>query len=190
LVIKRLFILLLVTLLLWVIRLDITLQVVFMELISGVYAGFSNSTGASLTSVGYQSLYSNTASSNTAIGYRAGYAASGNANTTGSNNVYVGDNTVGSANNNTNEIVIGSSAVGNGSNSATIGTSSTTLFKTFGVIKATNYTVATLPSASTSGVGARAFVTDSLAPVFGATVAGGRYSPYPVFSDGTNWKVG
>ena len=54
----------------------------------------------------------------------------------------------------------------------------------------TNYTVATLPSASTSGVGARSFVTDASAPTFGATVSGGGAVAVPVYSDGTNWKVG
>lgn len=54
----------------------------------------------------------------------------------------------------------------------------------------TNYTVATLPSASTSGKGARSFVTDALAPTFGATVVGGGAVAIPVYSDGTNWKVG
>jgi hypothetical protein len=54
----------------------------------------------------------------------------------------------------------------------------------------TNYTVATLPSAVTSGVGARSFVTDALAPAFGATVATGGAVAVPVYSDGTNWKVG
>jgi hypothetical protein len=54
----------------------------------------------------------------------------------------------------------------------------------------TNYTVATLPSAVTSGKGARSFVTDALAPVFGSTVATGGAVAVPVYSDGTNWKVG
>jgi hypothetical protein len=54
----------------------------------------------------------------------------------------------------------------------------------------TNYTVATLPSAATSGVGARSFVTDATAPTFGATVAGGGAVAVPVYSDGTDWKVG
>jgi hypothetical protein len=54
----------------------------------------------------------------------------------------------------------------------------------------TNYTVATLPSAATSGVGARSFVTDALAPTFGATVVTGGTVKVPVYSDGTNWKVG
>jgi len=55
---------------------------------------------------------------------------------------------------------------------------------------AVNYTVATLPSAATSGTGARSFVTDASAPTFGATVAGGGAVAVPVYSDGTNWKVG
>jgi hypothetical protein len=54
----------------------------------------------------------------------------------------------------------------------------------------TNYTVATLPSAATSGKGARSFVTDALAPVFGSTVVTGGAIATPVYSDGTNWKVG
>lgn len=52
------------------------------------------------------------------------------------------------------------------------------------------YTVATLPSAVTSGKGARTFVSDALAPVFGATVVTGGAVATPVYSDGTNWKVG
>jgi len=54
----------------------------------------------------------------------------------------------------------------------------------------TNYTVATLPSAVTSGKGSRSFVTDALAPTFGSTVAAGGAVATPVYSDGTNWKVG
>ena len=53
-----------------------------------------------------------------------------------------------------------------------------------------NYTVATLPSAVTSGAGARSFVTDALAPTFGSTVVTGGAVAVPVYSDGTNWKVG
>ena len=54
----------------------------------------------------------------------------------------------------------------------------------------TNYTVATLPSAVTSGKGARSFVTVALGPTFGATVVTGGAVAVPVYSDGTNWKVG
>jgi hypothetical protein len=50
--------------------------------------------------------------------------------------------------------------------------------------------VADLPSAVTSGIGSRAFVTDSSVSTFGSTVAGGGATKVPVYSDGTNWKVG
>ena len=63
--------------------------------------------------------------------------------------------------------------------------------KTDNIIPAlTNYTVTTLPSAVTSGKGARSFVTDALAPTFSATVVTGGAVAVPVYSDGTNWKVG
>jgi hypothetical protein len=50
--------------------------------------------------------------------------------------------------------------------------------------------VADLPSASTVGVGSRAFVTNSSVSTFGTTVTGGGSTKVPVYSDGTNWKVG
>ena len=52
------------------------------------------------------------------------------------------------------------------------------------------FTVATLPGAAQLGVGARAFVIDSSVTTFGSTVAGGGSGKVPVYSDGTNWKVG
>lgn len=59
------------------------------------------------------------------------------------------------------------------------------------VLKYKTYTVATLPSAATVGAGSRAFVTDgSAGPTWGATVASGGSLLTPVYSDGTNWKVG
>lgn len=60
-----------------------------------------------------------------------------------------------------------------------------------GVIPPTTvYTVATLPSAVTSGVGARAFVSNANATTFASTVVGGGANKVPVYSDGTNWKIG
>ena len=145
-----------------------------------------------LTAVGMRALYATTTGgNNTAFGYYAGYGnSSANANTTGTNNTYIGYQTVGSGVANTNEMVIGYQAIGLGSNTTVIGNTSTTLTQTYGVTKSTNYTVATLPSASTSGVGARAFVTDALAPAFGSTVVTGGAVAVPVYSDGSNWKVG
>ena len=52
------------------------------------------------------------------------------------------------------------------------------------------YTVAGLPDAIVSGAGFRAFVTDSSVSTFGSTVLGGGSTKVPVYSDGTNWKVG
>lgn len=53
-----------------------------------------------------------------------------------------------------------------------------------GVINLMGYTVATLP---TGQVGDMAYVTDALAPTYGATVVGGGAVVTPVFFDGTNW---
>ena len=153
---------------------------------------YNLSSNGNCTGIGVQSLYATTGANNIGIGYFAGRGPSPytNANTTGTNNTYIGYQTVGSANNNTNEMVIGYQAVGLGSNTTVIGNTSTTLTQTYGVTKSTNYTVATLPSASTSGVGARAFVTDALAPSFGVAVTGGGAVPIPVYSTGSAWNVG
>ncbi len=51
-------------------------------------------------------------------------------------------------------------------------------------------TYANLPAATSAGAGARAFITDGSTTTFGATVAGGGANKVPVYSDGTNWKVG
>jgi len=50
------------------------------------------------------------------------------------------------------------------------------------------YTVATLPTVGTQG--RRAWVTNALAPAFGAAVVGGGAVVIPVFDNGTAWIVG
>lgn len=50
--------------------------------------------------------------------------------------------------------------------------------------------VSALPSASTAGEGARYFVTDATATTFASVVAGGGSNNVPVYSDGTNWRIG
>jgi hypothetical protein len=57
-------------------------------------------------------------------------------------------------------------------------------------IKVPGVTVANLPAAATAGAGARSFVTDALAPVFGSAVAGSGAVKVPVYSDGSAWNVG
>lgn len=56
-------------------------------------------------------------------------------------------------------------------------------------IKHAVYTVATLPTAASFPY-ARAFVSDANATTFNSTVAGGGANKVPVWSDGTNWKIG
>ena len=58
------------------------------------------------------------------------------------------------------------------------------------VLSTTVYTVETLPSAVTATAGARTFVSDSSVTTFNTTVAGGGANTVPVFSNGTDWKVG
>ena len=133
----------------------------------GVNALFTNSSGSNNSAFGEQALYVNTGSNNTAYGYQAG-----NTLTTGSNNILIGYQAAPSAITVSNEI--------------TIGNSSNTVVR-----MPLNYgAVSALPSASTVGRGSRTFVTDALAPVFQATVTGGGAVFTPVYSDGTNWKVG
>jgi hypothetical protein len=50
--------------------------------------------------------------------------------------------------------------------------------------------VSALPNAATIGVGARAFVTDSSVTTFGSIVADLGGNKVPVYSDGTDWRVG
>ena len=52
------------------------------------------------------------------------------------------------------------------------------------------FTVAALPSASSTGVGVRSFVSDANATTFNSVVAGGGTNKVPIFSDGTNWRIG
>lgn len=51
-------------------------------------------------------------------------------------------------------------------------------------------TVAKLLPVAQAGVGARAFVTDANATTFASIVAGGGANKVPVYSDGTNWRIG
>lgn len=56
-----------------------------------------------------------------------------------------------------------------------------------GIFRKIGYTVSTLP---TGVEGDCAYVTDALAPAFGATAVGGGSVKIPVFYNGTNWIVG
>ena len=93
----------------------------------GSYA-LQYTTGNKNVAIGSQVLYENTTgSSNIAFGLDAGRKISGgSANQTSNQSIFIGEDTRASAAGNTNEIVIGHTAIGQGSNSVTLGNSSIT----------------------------------------------------------------
>jgi hypothetical protein len=113
----------------------------------------TNTTGSYNTVQGYQALNSNTTGSyNTAQGSQAGLFISdgSTANTTPSNSVYLGANTEAKASGDTNENVIGNGAVGNGSNTTTLG--NTTTVGTW--LNGTQHITATAPITSAGTIAA------------------------------------
>jgi hypothetical protein len=95
----------------------------------GIFSSQKNTTGTGNAALGYAALYENTTgNNNTAIGREAGrFIADGTtANTSTSNSVFLGYNTKALATGQTNQIVIGDTAVGLGSNTAILGNSSIT----------------------------------------------------------------
>ena len=95
----------------------------------GYNALYSNTTGNYNVAMGGSAFYSNTTGyQNTAIGCNAGrYIYNGStANQTSNNSVYIGYDTRALADGDTNEIVIGFSAIGAGSNSIVLGNDSIT----------------------------------------------------------------
>jgi hypothetical protein len=91
----------------------------------GTFAA-QNSTGINETAIGYASLFNMTSgSSNTAIGNNSGRYYTGATNlTTISASTFLGYNTQANANNDSDETVIGYNAVGSGSHTVTIGSTS------------------------------------------------------------------
>jgi hypothetical protein len=95
----------------------------------GVNSLLNTTTGTSNVALGLDAFQHNTTgSSNTALGYNAGsHLTNGSTpNTTASNGVFIGRDTKAKVDAGTNEIVIGYNAIGNGSNTVTIGNSSIT----------------------------------------------------------------
>jgi len=179
----------------------------------GAEALEANAGGDYNTAVGYQAVTSaGSANYNTGVGYRAvSTTTSGSGNTgvgadallvvTGANNVAIGYAAGNSLTSGSNNVIIGydadSSAAGV-SNEITLGNSSITSMRVPGLtmtaglkwINNGTQTVAALVAAGTAGAGARAVVTDANATTFHSIVAGGGANVVPVFSDGTNWRIG
>lgn len=105
----------------------------------GRNALYSNSTGYYNTGLGTAALTNNTTGSlNVAIGYFSGrYQADGmNSLTDPENSIYIGSHTRGFSNLDSNSIVIGYQAIGEGANTTVIGSSSTTSTHLYGQTKA------------------------------------------------------
>jgi hypothetical protein len=103
---------------------------------NGYRALLSNTTGSNNTANGYAALfYNTTGSNNTANGMDAGqYIAGGvTANQASSNSVYEGYQAYPLASGDTNENVIGNTAIGHGSNTTTLGAPSVTGFYVPGI---------------------------------------------------------
>jgi len=78
------------------------------------------------TAIGSEAHYNiSSGSYNVAVGWKAGYSTSSNAQITANNSVWLGADARPLGDNQTNQIVIGYQATGNGSNTTTIGNSST-----------------------------------------------------------------
>ena len=145
----------------------------------GSYSMYSNTTGYANTAIGMNSLRSNTTGyQNIALGFNAGrYITDGaTANATSNNSVYLGYATRASADANTNEIVVGYTAIGNGSNTATWGNTSILNHFFSGNINASKMiggssTTADLTLQTTSGVGATGADMHFLVGNAGATEA-------------------
>ena len=148
--------------------------------------------------IGYLAYQQGTGSYNIAIGRNALYNA-----TTGNNNVVIGGATFSltTITSGSNNIIIGvgaDSTTDTVSNEITLGNSSITSLRVPGLtltagakwINNGTQTVAALVAAGTAGAGARAVVTDANATTFHSIVAGGGANVVPVFSDGTNWRIG
>ena len=106
----------------------------------GHSALFNSTTGQYNTIIGAYALYAaTTPSSSVALGYQAGRFAgiTGGSNLTSStNSVYIGSDSKSGFTTSSNEIVIGYNAVGLGSNTTVLGTSSTTAATIYGTLNA------------------------------------------------------
>jgi hypothetical protein len=101
----------------------------------GVFAGFSNTTGGNNSFFGINSGFNNTTGvSNCFFGINAGrFIADGTTSLTIANDsVFIGANTRANANSQTNQIVIGQTAIGLGSNTTVLGNTSTTFGRWYG----------------------------------------------------------
>jgi hypothetical protein len=124
----------------------------------GYQAGFGNIFGSNNTSIGHGTMSSG-GSNNTGLGYKAGSELPDTSGNTNSDNcVFLGSSTKPLATGQTNQIVIGYNAIGNGSNTATLGNTDITLTRlrgqvNMGSIKLDNMNTAPASATATGVVG-------------------------------------
>lgn len=167
-----------------------------------------NSQGREAIAIGYNAALSTQSVSSIAIGFNAGRTNQG------ANSIAIGAN-AGYANAPANSIILnatGANLIPLGSDAlyikpvrtgSALATNNILMYDTTygeisyntlqyytGYIKTISTTVGALTAAATIGAGGRAFVTDANTTTFNAVVGGGGANSVPVFSDGTNWRVG
>jgi len=105
-----------------------------------------NTSGLYNVSLGFASMRSNiTGSHNIGLGNRSGqYIADGSGNTSGLSSIFIGSNTRANADGQTNQIVIGDTAIGNGNNTVTLGNDSIVATYLKGAITVPSYGAGTL----------------------------------------------
>lgn len=113
------------------------------NLSQGAYSLNNNTTGSNNVAQGYSSLrYNTTGEFNVAQGYDAGrHTSTGDNNNTANSSLFLGATTKAFASGGVNEIVIGANAVGNGSNTVTLGDDNITKTVLKGDIEAPSLTV-------------------------------------------------
>jgi trimeric autotransporter adhesin len=123
----------------------------------GYWSLTNNTTGSANVAFGVATLqYNTTGGSNVAIGSQAGrYISGGGQNAITDNSIYIGAFTYPLANNQTNQIIIGTSTIGLGSNTTIIGNSSTTQTALYGslTLGTTTNTASALLSMSSTAQG-------------------------------------
>lgn len=160
-------------------------------------------TGVRLAGVGYRFAFTATGDDISGIGNAALPAlttgiritavgsGAGATQATGSRCVYLGSFSGGTAAGQW-QIAIGDAAICTKNSQIMLGDSNVKEAYFHGYQSFTGYAVSALPSPASVGYG-RTFVTDAsvaAAGNFGTVVAGGGANKVPVFSDGTNWRIG
>lgn len=148
--------------------------------------------GHRVIGIGYRAVEEFLGSDVVAIGHEAGRSLIASADLA-LGNVFIGNN---SGSNSlqkadvSNSVAIGHGTYTDRNNQVVLGNAQVQETIVRGVTKNSVYIVDSLPDASVSGPGARAFVSDAQSVEFNSILLGGGVGTVPVFSDGTAWRVG